>query len=222
MVSAGKWTDILMEQYRDQLSKARKLVTETMYVKELDTLKEYADRAFRRSEGGNCILFARSDEIAREAVEVLETHLTEKYQDPDLKIALVTINPILCKSEELMVTQIFNAIGQQGTKKYVLRAFNSSELRNYINEKRNIGVFIVLENLEVYAQAQRQGLLYKLFDMLHYGPIRLFVLAISKNIAIVDSFEKRIRSRYSHRSLPRSDAVDRSCSTRLSTSRFFW
>lgn len=44
-------------------------------------------------------------------------------------------------------------------------------------------------------------MLYKILDMLQYASIPFVFIATSQKVDIVDSFEKRIKSRFSHRQI---------------------
>jgi origin recognition complex subunit 4 len=64
-------------------------------------------------------------------------------------------------------------------------------------------VLFVLEDIDYYVETTKQLLLYKILDMFTYlsqdGNVRFVFLATSVKVDVVDSFEKRIKSRFSHR-----------------------
>lgn len=64
-------------------------------------------------------------------------------------------------------------------------------------------MLFILEDVEYYIDTTKQLLLYKVLDMFGYlsqdGDVRFVFLATSVKVDIVDSFEKRIKSRFSHR-----------------------
>jgi origin recognition complex subunit 4 len=62
-------------------------------------------------------------------------------------------------------------------------------------------VIFILEEIDFYIENSKQNLLYKILDMLQYCSIPFVFLATSQKVDIVDSFEKRIKSRFSHRQI---------------------
>lgn len=57
----------------------------------------------------------------------------------------------------------------------------------------------ILEDIDYYIESTKQMILYKILDMLQYCKIPFVFIATSQKVDIVDSFEKRIKSRFSHR-----------------------
>ena len=76
-------------------------------------------------------------------------------------------------------------------------------IREYFEKKNNQAVLFVLEDIDYYVETTKQLLLYKILDMFTYlsqdWNVRFVFLATSVKVDIVDSFEKRIKSRFSHR-----------------------
>lgn len=77
-------------------------------------------------------------------------------------------------------------------------------IKRYFEENPNMAVLFVLEDIDYYVETTKQLLLYKILDMFAYlssdrGQVRFVFLATSMKVDIVDSFEKRIKSRFSHR-----------------------
>ena len=60
-------------------------------------------------------------------------------------------------------------------------------------------LLFILEDIDFYIEQTKQIVLYKILDMLQYCKIPFVFLATSQKVDIVDSFEKRIKSRFSHR-----------------------
>ncbi len=76
-------------------------------------------------------------------------------------------------------------------------------IKNYFMKRQNQAVLFVLEDIDYYVETTKQLLLYKILDMFTYlsqdWNVRFVFLATSVKVDIVDSFEKRIKSRFSHR-----------------------
>jgi len=74
-------------------------------------------------------------------------------------------------------------------------------MEEFFKERKGISVLFILENVEYYVENSKQSLLYKILDMLQYTKIRFAFIATSQKVDIIDNFEKRIRSRFSHRQI---------------------
>ena len=60
-------------------------------------------------------------------------------------------------------------------------------------------MLFLFEDIDYYVETTKQVLLYKILDMLTYVKIKFVLLATSMKLDVADSFEKRIKSRFSHR-----------------------
>ena len=69
-------------------------------------------------------------------------------------------------------------------------------------------VVFIIDEFELFATHARQTLLYNLFDIAQARKAPIAVLGLTTRIDVVESLEKRVKSRFSHRyvylSLPRS------------------
>ena len=63
----------------------------------------------------------------------------------------------------------------------------------------NTSILFVFEDIEHYVETTKQVLLYKILDMLQTIKIKFVFIATSMKHDTVDGFEKRIKSRFSHR-----------------------
>ena len=72
-------------------------------------------------------------------------------------------------------------------------------------------VIFVLDEFELFAAHPRQTLLYNLFDIAQARKAPVAVIGVTTKVNVVDSLEKRVKSRFSHRyvhlSLPKSLAT---------------
>jgi len=62
-------------------------------------------------------------------------------------------------------------------------------------------VVIILEKFEYFCSKERQTLLYNLFDIAQESGVRLSIIGTSAKMDVMDSLEKRIKSRFSMRHL---------------------
>jgi origin recognition complex subunit 4 len=69
-------------------------------------------------------------------------------------------------------------------------------------------VIFIIDEFELFATHARQTLLYNLFDIAQARKAPIAVLGLTTRIDVVESLEKRVKSRFSHRyvylSLPKS------------------
>jgi origin recognition complex subunit 4 len=62
-------------------------------------------------------------------------------------------------------------------------------------------ILFILEDIDFYIENTKQVLLYKILDMFQQIQIKFVFLATSQKMDVVDGFEKRIKSRFSHRQI---------------------
>ncbi len=62
-------------------------------------------------------------------------------------------------------------------------------------------VFVILDHFEVFASRQRQTLLYNLFDITQSADFQLCVVGVTARLDVIETMEKRLRSRFSQRQI---------------------
>ena len=72
-------------------------------------------------------------------------------------------------------------------------------IKEYFITNSHIAVCFILEDIDYYVENTKQVLLYKILDMFGYLQMKFVFIATSVKLDIADSFEKRIKSRFSHR-----------------------
>jgi origin recognition complex subunit 4 len=72
-------------------------------------------------------------------------------------------------------------------------------VEKYFKEQKDMCILFILEDIDFYIETTKQMMLYKILDMLQYAKIPFVFMATSQKVDIVDSFEKRIKSRFSGR-----------------------
>lgn len=86
-----------------------------------------------------------------------------------------------------------------------------SELSEDRSDHTAKSVIFILDEFDLFASHPRQTLLYNLFDIAQARKAPIAVLGITTKIDVVESLEKRVKSRFSHRyvhlPLPRSLAA---------------
>jgi Cdc6-like AAA superfamily ATPase len=146
-------------------------------------------------------VYTRSKEVANIALEIFQQRVISRTygQDKKIKIIPIIINPLIIKDEDKMFAQIQEELKDVWCISERTRENGIVTLRETLRAVSDIGVLIILEELEANVIGKKQGLLYGLFDLQHYDSIKLFSVLVAQNIGIVDHFEKRVKSRYSHR-----------------------
>lgn len=74
-------------------------------------------------------------------------------------------------------------------------------IKHYFEHNQNVSVCFILEDIDYYVETTKQILLYKILDMFGQLPLKFVFIATSMKQDIADSFEKRIKSRFSYRML---------------------
>jgi hypothetical protein len=92
-------------------------------------------------------------------------------------------------------------LGMDNSDKQILAHEMQARMEEYFMSRPEVSVLFILENVEYYVENSKQSLLYKILDMLQYAKIKFAFIATSQKIDIIDSFEKRIKSRFSHRQI---------------------
>lgn len=85
-------------------------------------------------------------------------------------------------------------------------------LEDELTGKIHIPIVFVIDEVEVYANSNRQTLLYNLFDLVENSSTPITTVCLSTKATVKDSLEKRVRSRFSQRMIQ---------FTRLSSDEFF-
>jgi origin recognition complex subunit 4 len=83
-----------------------------------------------------------------------------------------------------------------------------SELSEDRADQTTKSVIFILDEFDLFTSHARQALLYNLFDIAQSRKAPILVLGLTTRVDVVESLEKRVKSRFSHRyvhlSLPRS------------------
>ena len=69
----------------------------------------------------------------------------------------------------------------------------------YFQEQPGLSVLFIFEDIDYYVETTKQYMLYKILDLLASMEIKCVFIGTSMKLDVVDSFEKRIKSRFSQR-----------------------
>jgi origin recognition complex subunit 4 len=107
----------------------------------------------------------------------------------------------LTTKETAILNHFAECLGMDNADKQILAHEMQAKMEQYFKTRPDISVLFVLENVEYYIENSKQSLLYKILDMLQYAKIKFAFIGTSQKIDIIDNFEKRIKSRFSHRQI---------------------
>jgi origin recognition complex subunit 4 len=74
-----------------------------------------------------------------------------------------------------------------------------SEQTGEVTDEVAKAVIFIIDEFDLFAQHPRQTLLYNLFDIAQSRKAPIAVLGLTTRIDVIDSLEKRVKSRFSHR-----------------------
>lgn len=148
------------------------------------------------------MLLSRSKQIIHSFLNQMERsieHETQKEVGSQKRLKVVRVNSILNNSEGKILQKFCEALNfTQVEKNYSVEMIQ--EVQKYFEQMNGqMCLLFILEDIDFYIEQTKQIVLYKILDMLQYCKIPFVFLATSQKVDIVDSFEKRIKSRFSHR-----------------------
>ena len=105
----------------------------------------------------------------------------------------------MSNSESKFQKKFCEALGLKELDNKVTSSEFTNQVQEFFQENQDLSILFVAEDIEYYVETTRQIMLYKILDMLQHCQIRFVFLCTSMKLDIADSFEKRIKSRFSHR-----------------------
>ncbi|CAI2364244.1 unnamed protein product [Moneuplotes crassus] len=172
------------------------------FYEQYDTVMEMLNR-FIYNENQSMILMSRSNTVLHQFISKIRDDLNAKLKEEDSEcdVRTVRINSILTTKETAILNHFAECLGMDSVDKQGLSQEMKERMEDYFKQFPNIAVIFILENVEYYVENSKQSLLYKILDMLQYAKIKFAFIATSQRVDIIDSFEKRIKSRFSHRQI---------------------
>lgn len=157
--------------------------------------------AYKQGQNNSFLLLSRTKQTLHAFISTITKHVTLKMLEWDAQseLKVIRVNSILSNSEAKILLKLCESL----QLKQFSSAFHSLEMINYIKDyfdkNPKMSVCFILEDIDYYVETTKQVLLYKILDMFGYLKIKFVFIATSVKIDIADSFEKRIKSRFSHR-----------------------
>lgn len=155
---------------------------------------------------------------------LVETAISELASDHRDEFHVVRLNGFIHTDDKLALREIWRQLGREmdveddgmgGRNNYAdtltsllaLLSHTAQEME-HDNTATARSVVFILDEFDLFASHPRQTLLYNLFDVAQSRNAPIAVLGLTTKVNVVDSLEKRVKSRfgqrYVHLSLPRS------------------
>lgn len=158
------------------------------------------DRAFAHRENNSLLILARSKQIIHSLLSKVITDCTAMQVEAGQELKVVRVNTTLLDANEQKILMRFcEVIGLAQKQKEMYTVEMITEIQKYFEANSHVCLLFIFEDIDFYVQETKQVLLYKILDMLQYCQIRFVFAATSMKVDVVDHFEKRIKSRFSHR-----------------------
>ncbi|CDW89844.1 UNKNOWN [Stylonychia lemnae] len=191
----------IIQQIIIRLTNLTKQKIESFYKNQYDQVMDILYRSYSQGDNNSFLLLSRTKQTLHSFISQISSDITIKLksnnQENNLKI--IRVNSILSNTEAKILMKLSESLNL----KHASQAFHSFEMmehiKQYFDENQNISVCFILEDIDYYVENTKQVLLYKILDMFGYLKIKFVFIATSVKLDIADSFEKRIKSRFSHR-----------------------
>lgn len=126
-------------------------------------------------------------EAVRAIANQMDSEISRIY---DVNIRELEVNELLSRKS---ITYTFANILQVLDKEIVLDEKNSSKIKH--------PVIFCIDEVDIYANQNRQTLLYNLFDLVEHSQTPVCVVCFTCKVTMKELLEKRVASRFSHRSI---------------------
>ena len=167
------------------------------YNEVMDMLK----RAYMQDENNSLLLLARSKQtlytLTSQVEQDIQSYMQSKNKDFNLRA--IRVNATMSNSEPKFQAKFCEALGLRDLDSKVTSNEFTNRVQEYFQENKELAILFVFEDIDYYVETTRQIMLYKILDMMQHCQIRFVFLCTSMKLDIIDSFEKRIKSRFSHR-----------------------
>ena len=169
-----------------------------LYEREYNSVMDVLKRAFTLNEQNSMLLLGRSKKILHALTSQLESDIRAEVADPD-KLKVIRLNSALNNSENKIQKKFCEALGLDNASQLTSIEMQQKVIE-YFNAYPDLSILFIFEDIDYYVETTKQHMLYKIFDSLTQMQIKFVFLTTSQKMDVVDSFEKRIKSRFSHRS----------------------
>ncbi|KAE9363079.1 hypothetical protein N431DRAFT_490007 [Stipitochalara longipes BDJ] len=190
------------------------------YDEEMKKVHQVVEQTILAGEGNSILVIGAKGSGKSTLVESVISDLSDQREN----FHVVRLNGFIHTDDKLALKEIWRQLGREmeldddttgKTSNYAdtlasLLALLShpSEISEAQTNQTAKSVIFVLDEFDLFTTHSRQTLLYNLFDIAQAKKAPIVVLGLTARIDVVESLEKRVKSRFSHRyvhlSLPRS------------------
>lgn len=161
-------------------------------------------RAYEHNENNSLLLLSRTKQTMHSFITTIQKGILAQYEkehkEANVELRVIRVNSILNNSESKILQKLCEALKLKAAQKAFYTIEMVDHIKEYFEKNQNVSVLFILEDIEYYIQTMKQQvLLYKILDMFQQIQIKFVFVATSQKMDIVDDFEKRIKSRFSHR-----------------------
>ncbi len=160
------------------------------------------DNIIKSSESDIVINYGTNNYVSKIFIEDIKDNLSEKIRQKDLEVEKLYFNANIHSSEDYIIKRIYKALDIDFDRKTFDKARTEIEdyYKNYKKNKSNKFLIIIYENIEHLFYKKKQTLFYTLLEIVNLSSNILFC-GITANFNIMDMMEKRVRSRFSQKTI---------------------
>lgn len=185
---------------------------------EHETVHQVVEQTVLAGEGNSMLIIGSRGSGKTTLVETVVSELSSANKD---EFHVVRLNGFIHTDDKLALREIWRQLGRQmeaevdviaGRSNYADTLTSLLALLSHQDESQEAltakSVIFILDEFDLFASHPRQTLLYNLFDVAQSRNAPIAVLGLTTKVNVVDSLEKRVKSRfgqrYVHLSLPKS------------------
>jgi len=107
----------------------------------------------------------------------------------------------LNNNENKILEKFCESLNLKNQKNYTIEHIDMVQQFFKEDENKGLSIAFILEDIDFYIETSKQIVLYKILDMLGHCSIPFVFVATSQKLNIIESFEKRIKSRFSYKQI---------------------
>lgn len=158
------------------------------------------EKAFFHKQNDSLMLLARSKQTIHALTSKVQENIRAQIAlHPEMTFKVVMVNCTLNNSEAKMISKFCETLGIKCQKDQFFTVEMINSVQQWFTDNPNSCLLFLFEDIDYYVETTKQVLLYKILDMLTYVQIKFVFLATSMKLDVADGFEKRVKSRFSHR-----------------------
>lgn len=146
------------------------------------------------------LLLGRSKQTLIALTSQIENDIRKELDDPQQNLRVIRLNSALNNSENKIQAKFCDALGLKDAARGLTGMEMQQKIVEYFELNPNLSILFIFEDIDYYVETTKQIMLYKILDSMTATQIKFCFLTTSMKNDVVDGFEKRIKSRFSHRS----------------------